>query len=256
MRLQWRDAYRRTILPRIAKFNPDLILISAGFDAHKRDDMAHGFIGLLEDDYTWVTRQIIAVANKCCEGRVVSMLEGGYNIQGGPISTFARSVAAHVDALQGGCIDRTLWDENDAIWESEHENRLSREREKRRLLKAQKEQEAAKAEMDAKLAAIKAEDEVNQRAAAAATSFSSLSSASSSSTVTENSSDTKPVSMESLFGADTPPPNSEGTANNEQDIGPSPAKRSRRSRGAPVDYVALAAKLEAEQRGTGDEVPK
>ena len=138
-----------------------------------------------------------------------------------------------------------------------HENRLSREREKRRLLKAQKEQEAAKAEMDAKLAAIKAEDEVNQqRATAAATSFSSLSSASSSSTVTENSSDTKPVSMESLFGADTPPPNSEGTANNEQDIGPSPAKRSRRSRGAPVDYVALAAKLEAEQRGTGDEVSK
>ena len=251
-RLQWRDAYRRTILPRIAKFNPDLILISAGFDAHREDEMAHGFIGLLEDDYAWVTRQVVALANKCCGGRVVSMLEGGYNIRGGPISTFARSVAAHVEALQDGCSDGTLWDENDAIWESEHENHLSRERQKRRLMKVQKEREAAKAAMEARLAAIAAED-AKQASAAGGTSVAATAAAAATvaaaTTATTADGSEEPMSMDSLFGADTPPP-AEARTSDQRGVEPSPAKRSRRSRGGPVDYVALAAKIDAEQKTT------
>jgi acetoin utilization deacetylase AcuC-like enzyme len=84
------------ILPALAKFNPDIILLSAGFDAHKRDSMNQGFIGMVEDDYEWLTQQIVKVANSCCQGKVVSVLEGGYKIHGGIISPFARSVAAHV----------------------------------------------------------------------------------------------------------------------------------------------------------------
>ena len=79
---------------------PDLILMSAGFDAHKKDAMNWGYLALLEDDYAWLTKRVVALANKCCGGRVVSMLEGGYQVQGGPLSAFAKSVAAHVEVKQ------------------------------------------------------------------------------------------------------------------------------------------------------------
>lgn len=151
-RLEWRDAYRRHIFPRVDRFNPDLILISAGFDAHKTDSMNWGFLGLIEDDYAWLTRNVVALANKCCEGRVVSLLEGGYNIQGGPISAFARSVTAHVDALSQNT--GAKWNEDDAIWESEHENKMSRERERRRLLKQAKERQEEAAAAAAAAAAL------------------------------------------------------------------------------------------------------
>jgi hypothetical protein len=95
-RVEWRTTMRGTVLPRLAAFAPDLILISAGFDAHRRDTINHGFIGLVEEDYEWITDYLVRIANKSCEGRVVSVLEGGYRIQGGVVSPFARSVAAHV----------------------------------------------------------------------------------------------------------------------------------------------------------------
>ena len=108
--------------------------------------MAHGFIGLLETT-AWVTRQVVALANKCCGGRVVSMLEWLQH-QGWANFDVRPQRGSAPEALQDGCSDGTLWDENDAIWESEHENHLSRERQKRRLMKVQKEREAAKAAME------------------------------------------------------------------------------------------------------------
>jgi len=69
-----------------------LILISAGFDAHRADPLAN--INLVEDDYAWVTRKLIDVARERCGGRLVSLLEGGYDL-----TALSRSVAAHVQAL-------------------------------------------------------------------------------------------------------------------------------------------------------------
>ncbi len=80
------------ILPALRRFDPDLILISAGFDAHGEDPLAQ--MMLTEDDYGWATEALIAVAEDCCGGRVVSTLEGGYNL-----SALGRSVATHVQAL-------------------------------------------------------------------------------------------------------------------------------------------------------------
>lgn len=78
----------------LKNYKPELILISAGFDAHAEDHMAH--IRLREDDYKWVSAQIRQVADACCHGRIVSTLEGGYNH-----SALARSVVAHIKGLQG-----------------------------------------------------------------------------------------------------------------------------------------------------------
>jgi acetoin utilization deacetylase AcuC-like enzyme len=74
-------------------------MISAGFDAHRKDDVNCGYVGLDDHDFHWVTDAIVQVANKHCPGRIVSVLEGGYRIQGGVVSAFARSAAAHVSAL-------------------------------------------------------------------------------------------------------------------------------------------------------------
>ncbi|HAS52156.1 MAG TPA: acetoin utilization protein [Gammaproteobacteria bacterium] len=87
-----RQAWQQDIEPALREFQPQLILISAGFDAHYLDPLAE--LNFSEDDYAWLTRHILAVAQDCCEGRVVSMLEGGYNLP-----ALAASVAAHVKAL-------------------------------------------------------------------------------------------------------------------------------------------------------------
>lgn len=79
-------------LPRLRDFEPELIIISAGFDAHREDDL--GQMGLVEDDYAWITKQLKGVANQYAQGRIVSCLEGGYNL-----SALGRSVVAHVKAL-------------------------------------------------------------------------------------------------------------------------------------------------------------
>ncbi len=87
-----RHVWRHEIEPALREFKPQLILISAGFDAHHMDPLAE--LNFNEDDYAWLTRQILAVAADYCEGRVVSILEGGYNL-----SALAASAAAHVKAL-------------------------------------------------------------------------------------------------------------------------------------------------------------
>lgn len=82
-------------LPAIERFRPELVLISAGFDAHREDELSHLMWGDL--DYAWISQQLVQVAVQHCNGRIVSSLEGGYAIQ-----ALARSVGHHVDALLGG----------------------------------------------------------------------------------------------------------------------------------------------------------
>jgi acetoin utilization deacetylase AcuC-like enzyme len=79
-------------MPRLTSFRPQMIFISAGFDAHREDDL--GQMGLVESDYAYITKRLMEVAAEYSEGRMVSSLEGGYNL-----SALARSVGAHVKAL-------------------------------------------------------------------------------------------------------------------------------------------------------------
>ena len=92
------EAFRQAVceqwLPALEAFKPELIYISAGFDAHREDDM--GNLGLLDADYAWVTRHIMEVARRHCQGRIISCLEGGY-----ALSALARSAAEHVKVLIG-----------------------------------------------------------------------------------------------------------------------------------------------------------
>jgi acetoin utilization deacetylase AcuC-like enzyme len=79
-------------LPRLEKFAPEFVFISAGFDAHKEDEL--GQLMLVEADYAWITKQIVDVAKRHSQGRIVSTLEGGYNL-----SALGRSVVAHIKEL-------------------------------------------------------------------------------------------------------------------------------------------------------------
>ena len=88
----FREALDIAILPRLQKFAPDLIVISAGFDAHRLDPLAN--LNLSEADFGWATRKIMEIADLRSAGKVISVLEGGYALQ-----SLARSVAAHVTAL-------------------------------------------------------------------------------------------------------------------------------------------------------------
>lgn len=88
----WRATFAGGLMPPLEAFRPDLILISAGFDAHRRDPLAHQ--SLEAADFAWATRAVIEVARRVCDGKVVSALEGGYDLEG-----LARSAVAHVQAL-------------------------------------------------------------------------------------------------------------------------------------------------------------
>ena len=91
---KFREAVTTHWIPALDAFRPELIYISAGFDAHREDDM--GNLGFVEADYEWVTQQLMAVARRHSKGRVISCLEGGY-----VLSPLARSAAAHVKVLIG-----------------------------------------------------------------------------------------------------------------------------------------------------------
>jgi len=92
---RFREAFSGIILPQLRRFAPELIIISAGFDAHWRDPLAN--LQLQEADYTWVTQQLMELADTTAGGRIVSVLEGGYDLQG-----LKDSVGAHVNALMQG----------------------------------------------------------------------------------------------------------------------------------------------------------
>jgi acetoin utilization deacetylase AcuC-like enzyme len=89
-----RELIEQHWMPRLEAFRPEMIFISAGFDAHREDDL--GQLGLVEADYEWMTLRIKGVAERHAQGRIVSCLEGGYNL-----GALARSVAAHLRALAG-----------------------------------------------------------------------------------------------------------------------------------------------------------
>ncbi|WP_230530711.1 histone deacetylase family protein [Microvirga roseola] len=90
----FREALETIVLPRIDSFAPDLIVISAGFDAHWRDPLAS--LSLTESDFAWATHKLMALADRHCGQRIVSLLEGGYDLEG-----LSKSVAFHLDALMG-----------------------------------------------------------------------------------------------------------------------------------------------------------
>jgi acetoin utilization deacetylase AcuC-like enzyme len=89
---EFRAAWEVQGLPALARFDPDLVVVSAGFDAHQRDPL--GQLQLQDEDYEWITRQIRAIAETACNGRLVSILEGGYDLE-----ALASAALAHTSAL-------------------------------------------------------------------------------------------------------------------------------------------------------------
>ncbi len=89
---EFRAAYRHAILPALSDFKPEMVIISAGFDAHIDDPLAQ--LNLATEDFAWLTAEIKTIAEQCCDGRLVSALEGGYDL-----AALADSVAAHVSVL-------------------------------------------------------------------------------------------------------------------------------------------------------------
>ena len=92
--VEFRQKYNTIILPALKHFKPDLLLLSAGFDAHKDDPLAS--IRLVEDDFRWITQELMNIADRYCAGRIISALEGGYDLK-----ALAASVAVHVKTLMG-----------------------------------------------------------------------------------------------------------------------------------------------------------
>jgi acetoin utilization deacetylase AcuC-like enzyme len=89
-----RELVEREWMPALDAFAPQMVFVSAGFDAHREDEL--GQLGLVEADYAWITRQLVGLADRHAQGRLVSCLEGGYHLD-----ALARSVAAHLRALAG-----------------------------------------------------------------------------------------------------------------------------------------------------------
>jgi acetoin utilization deacetylase AcuC-like enzyme len=90
--MEVREIIESTWMPRLEAFQPEMIFISAGFDSHREDDM--GQMGLVENDFAWITQRLVDVAKRYSRGRIVSCLEGGYTL-----SSLARSVEAHIRVL-------------------------------------------------------------------------------------------------------------------------------------------------------------
>ncbi|MEM9278060.1 MAG: histone deacetylase family protein [Pseudomonadota bacterium] len=92
---KFKEAFRERVLPAVENFAPDLVMISAGFDAHYRDPLAG--LNLVAEDFDWATGKLMEIAEDHCESRFVSLLEGGYDLQG-----LAESAAAHVNRMMTG----------------------------------------------------------------------------------------------------------------------------------------------------------
>eukprot|EP00916_Digyalum_oweni_P021661 GHVL01035942.1.p1 GENE.GHVL01035942.1~~GHVL01035942.1.p1 ORF type:complete len:562 (-),score=98.71 GHVL01035942.1:414-2099(-) len=95
--VEFRHSMRTQAIASLHEFKPDIIFISAGFDAHQNDSLS--ILKLREDDYFWATQQLVDVANKYCHGRIVSVLEGGYTTLTGCLSPLSTCAAAHCRAL-------------------------------------------------------------------------------------------------------------------------------------------------------------
>jgi len=131
-RIQWRKYFREEIFPRLMTFCPDFLFISAGFDAHRKDSINQGYIALTEEDFEWVTHNLVKIANTCCGGRIVSVLEGGYQLGGEYCSAFAQSAKAHVRSLSLNSSCRSLFSIADCQAETKLEEAHLEELEKQR----------------------------------------------------------------------------------------------------------------------------
>jgi acetoin utilization deacetylase AcuC-like enzyme len=92
---EFRECMTDELLPALRRFAPELLIVSAGFDAHEKDPL--GGLNFTDDDYHWITRELMQVAAESAQRRVVSVLEGGYSLEG-----LASGTAAHVRALMAG----------------------------------------------------------------------------------------------------------------------------------------------------------
>ncbi len=90
----YREAFAARVLPALEGFKPEMIFFSAGFDSHREDDM--GQFGLVEADFVWITETVMGIAARYADNRIVSVLEGGYDL-----NSLGRSVAAHIKTLAG-----------------------------------------------------------------------------------------------------------------------------------------------------------
>ena len=125
----FRQGMTNQILPAMEAFVPDIIFISAGFDGHK-DDIIGGMAaiknthvpaGYTEEDYVWATERVLEMAHRLCSGRVVSVLEGGYDIRQ-ETNSLAKSIEAHIDAMVVGYTEPASEEneeENDALENNE-----------------------------------------------------------------------------------------------------------------------------------------
>ena len=206
-RHQWRNYFRQEIFPRLMDFKPDIIFISAGFDAHKRDEINGGYIALVEEDFEWVTDGLMRIANSCCKGRVVSSLEGGYQISGEYSSAFAKSIKFHVNSMAKAAKCVANYDFDDAKREMELEANTIQEMEARRIAK----QEAILKRKREEIAAREA------------------------------------LLTESAPGDPTSAPAGGEGLNFYATSSPPDMKKSRRAASKPIDYVALSQKMDEEK---------
>jgi len=123
-----RRKFHSRIIPHLINFNPDLIFISAGFDGHSNDLI--GCCQFIDEDYVWMTQELMKVANQCCNGRIVSVLEGGYNTRAGVLSPFASSIRAHVRTLMHSsdalAFEEGLEDELETEWNENYVRQWSK----------------------------------------------------------------------------------------------------------------------------------
>ncbi len=89
---EFRAAYIEAIFPMLRGFDPDFLFVSAGFDAHIRDPLCQ--LNVTTEDFAWISEELMIIAAECCDGRLVSTLEGGYDLQ-----ALAESATVHVEAL-------------------------------------------------------------------------------------------------------------------------------------------------------------
>eukprot|EP00943_MAST-04B_sp_MAST-4B-sp1_P007058 g7058.t1 len=218
---EWRDTWRDEVFPKLEEFKPDLILISAGFDAHRRDELNHGHVQLEEPDYEWFTRSVVRIANKYCPGKVVSVLEGGYRVHGHVVSPFGRAVAGHVRALSAPGVPAitVALRQYEQVFENKmEESRLQAiaKKEKEEELEFIRRVQAAKAEA-AKLVASGVDLKGNI-----------------------------PLKIDDNGAAATTGNSDNGNSNsNEETNGNRPSRKRRRKE---VDYVALEAQLKAQEK--------
>lgn len=108
----WRREMMTKVLVPLREFAPDLVVISAGFDAHAHDALEAG--GLHDRDYEWMTSELVRIAEACAHGRLVSVLEGGYQVAGGFSSSLARAVGSHVATLDQPSLVGATWEADEA----------------------------------------------------------------------------------------------------------------------------------------------